>query len=123
MLSYGSPSFRIITANNFIHLTLNQNRKIPSCLFLEDYAAGDAASVLKALRAARPGVRFRQSSAKGIMIKLIKLKSFEEQDYSYFFVNELDERVSKIFTEQEINALLLSTSTEISDDSWTILPR
>lgn len=57
------------------------------------------------------------------MIKLIKLKSFEDSEYSYFFVNESDERVSKIFTEQEINEILLSTSTEISDDSWTILPR
>lgn len=57
------------------------------------------------------------------MIKLIKLKSIEEQDYSYFFVNESDERISKIFTEQEIDALLLSTSTEISDDSWTVLSR
>ena len=104
----------MVTANNFIHLISNQNRKIPSCLFLEDYAAGDAASVLKALRAARPGVRFRQSSAKGIMIKLTKLKSFED---SYFFVNELDECVSKIFTEQEINELFLSSTAKVSDGS------
>lgn len=104
-------------------MTSNQTSKIPSCLFLEDYAAGDAALALKACRAERPGVRFRQSSAKGIMIKLIKLKSFEDSDYSYFFVNESDERISKIFTEQEIHAILLSTTAEISDDSWAILPR
>ena len=60
---------------------------------------------------------------KVIMIKLIKLKSFEDSEYSYFFANELDECVSKIFTEQEINEILLSATTEICDDSWTILPR